>query len=189
MIGPMGFLWAARLGSVGGVVAATSRRFPLRAVHQAFSLVEVSLAIGVMAFCLLALFALLPVGMRTNHAATEQTGAALVATNVQSDLLGVEKGKWVSTRYHFVLPKPGAVAAETPQVAYVGEHGDGKVANMATEEARYRVSIGFFPPVAPDRFATRVRVLITWPAAADTGNGWPKVYAGAFETVVALDQN
>ena len=42
---------------------------------RAFSLVEVTLALGVAAFCLIAVFGLMPVGVQTNRNATSQTGA------------------------------------------------------------------------------------------------------------------
>ena len=41
----------------------------------AFSLVEVTLALGIAAFCLIAVFGLMPVGVQTNRNATSQTAA------------------------------------------------------------------------------------------------------------------
>ena len=41
----------------------------------AFSLVEVTLALGIAAFCLIAVFGLIPVGVQTNRNATSQTAA------------------------------------------------------------------------------------------------------------------
>ena len=40
----------------------------------AFSLVEVTLALGIAAFCLIAVFGLMPVGVQTNRNAISQTG-------------------------------------------------------------------------------------------------------------------
>src|SRR5437870_13907184 len=59
--------------------------FGLRRVH-AFSLVEVTLALGVAAFCLLAVFGLMPVGVQTNRNSTSQTTAANIAALAVADL-------------------------------------------------------------------------------------------------------
>ena len=48
----------------------------------AFSLVEVTLALGVAAFCLIAVFGLLLVGVQTNQRATSQTAAGSIMANV-----------------------------------------------------------------------------------------------------------
>jgi uncharacterized protein (TIGR02598 family) len=52
----------------------------------AFSLVEVTLALGVAAFCLLAVLGLLPVGVQTNRNASSQTIASNIIATVVSDL-------------------------------------------------------------------------------------------------------
>ena len=44
--------------------------------HCGFSLVEVTLALGVASVCLIAIFGLLPVGLRTNQDAIQQVAAA-----------------------------------------------------------------------------------------------------------------
>ena len=49
-------------------------------------MVEVALALGVAAFCLIPLFGLLPIGINTNRAGFEQTGAVNVASEVVADL-------------------------------------------------------------------------------------------------------
>jgi uncharacterized protein (TIGR02598 family) len=55
-------------------------------VKSGFSLVEVTLALGIAAFCLIAVFGLLPVGVQTNRNATSQTAATNVMAAVISDL-------------------------------------------------------------------------------------------------------
>ena len=59
--------------------------FGLRRVN-AFSLVELTLALGVAAFCLLAVFGLMPLGVQTNRNATSQTAAANIMAAVIADL-------------------------------------------------------------------------------------------------------
>src|SRR5438094_7676946 len=64
--------------------------FRLRRVH-AFSLVEVTLALGVAAFCLLAVFGLMPIGVQTNRNTTSQTAAANIMAAVVADLRATSK--------------------------------------------------------------------------------------------------
>src|SRR6476661_1345695 len=52
----------------------------------AFSLIEVTLAIGIAAFCLIAVMGIIPVGVQTNRNATSQTAATNVMAAVISDL-------------------------------------------------------------------------------------------------------
>ena len=53
---------------------------------SAFSLVEVTLALGVAAFCLIAVFGLMPVGVQTNRNATSQMAATNIIAAVVADL-------------------------------------------------------------------------------------------------------
>ena len=58
-----------------------------RAQVRAFSLVEVTLAIGVAAISLTAVFALLPIGLQTTHSAIEQTLSNDILAIVIADLI------------------------------------------------------------------------------------------------------
>src|SRR5438477_7816618 len=62
-------------------------RFPT----AGFSLVEVTLALGIAAFCLLTVFALIPVAALTNRNATSQTAAANIMAAVIADLRATSK--------------------------------------------------------------------------------------------------
>ena len=52
----------------------------------AFSLVEVTLALGIAAICLVALFGLMPVGVQTNRSATSQTAATAASANGSTEM-------------------------------------------------------------------------------------------------------
>ena len=56
-----------------------------------FSLVEVTLALGIAAFCLLTVFALIPVAALTNRNATSQTAATNIMAAVVADLRATPK--------------------------------------------------------------------------------------------------
>ena len=53
---------------------------------DAFSLVELTLALGIAAFCLIAVFGLMPIGVQTNRNATSQTEATNISAAVVADL-------------------------------------------------------------------------------------------------------
>src|SRR4029077_1448246 len=65
----------------------------------AFSLVEVTLALGVAAFCLIAVFGLVPVGVQTNRNATSQTTATNILSSVVSDIRASPKGSSSTAKY------------------------------------------------------------------------------------------
>jgi uncharacterized protein (TIGR02598 family) len=48
----------------------------------AFSLVEVTLALGVAAFCLIVLLGLLPTSLRTQHSSIQQTTATEIISQI-----------------------------------------------------------------------------------------------------------
>jgi hypothetical protein len=58
----------------------------------AFSLVEVALALGVAAFCLIAILGLLPAGLNTNQTSTRQTTANGILSSIVADLRGTTTG-------------------------------------------------------------------------------------------------
>src|SRR6516162_9534375 len=69
-----------------------------------FSLIEVTLALGVAAFCLIAVFGLIPVGVQTNRNATSQTAATNIMTAVVTDLRSASKTKLSSPQFGIIIP-------------------------------------------------------------------------------------
>ena len=53
---------------------------------SAFSLIELTLAIGIAAFCLLAVMGLIPIAVQTNRNATSQTAATNIIASVIADM-------------------------------------------------------------------------------------------------------
>ena len=175
--------------------------------NVAFSLVEVTLALGVAGFCLLAVFGLIPVGINLNKAAAEQAAAMNVSSALIADARATPTAfpvpvlpQPLSVRYG--IPLPTAVAtgsAQTRQVAlYLTESGE-KVASA--NDARYLAVVTLTGP-APSRLdATQMHVLLTWPAQANSGlsttattNGGDlranlKNFTGSTETTAALNRN
>jgi type II secretory pathway pseudopilin PulG len=163
--------------------------FGLRRVH-AFSLVEVTLAIGVAAFCLLAVFGLMPIGVQTNRNATSQTAAANIMAAVIADLRATPKtaGTWTGTSSQFCIP------LGTSTTLYFDNEGQcstdlagstGPCPGVAWDPAlqtRYRANITF-PSTGNLTYAD---LKLTWPAPADPATTTP---SGSVEMFAAFDRN
>ena len=144
--------------------------------YSAFSLVEVTLALGVAGFCLIALFALLPVGMQTNQHAIAQTAAVSILSAVVADM------RATSAQFSIVVPDDASSASGTTTL-YI--YDDGRVAPSAAD-ARYRLIVTFQANSAGPKAARFADLKITWPAAADPTTTTP---AGSVETFAAFDHH
>jgi uncharacterized protein (TIGR02598 family) len=153
----------------------------------AFSLVEVTLAVGVAAFCLIAVAGMLPTGLKVQQSSVQQTTANEIMAAILNDL-----------RADVVLP-PGLASKEiesgfglhthwaqiyAPDTLYFTNDGSqtGSV-NQIGPDAVFRAKITYlFPPSATTSVAN---VIITWPAAVDPTTGTP---AGYVETYIAVNR-
>jgi uncharacterized protein (TIGR02598 family) len=151
-----------------------------RPVHfsTGFSLVEITLALGVAAFCLLALFGLLPLGLQTNQNSISQTAAASVLSSIIADLRATPKTSLTSPQYDITF---GAAKS-----LYFDGEGTPVTPTDPNATPRYRVTITF--PASPaGAFApTFVSLKVTWPALVDPATTTP---AGFVETFAALDRH
>ena len=143
-----------------------------------FSLVEVTLALGIAAFCLIALFGLLPLGVQTNQSSISQTAAASVLSSVAADLRATPKTSLTSPQYDITFGS----------ARFLYFDGEGRCVTPTDPNAipRYRVTITF--PASPiGSFApTFVSLKVTWPALADPATITP---AGFVETFAAFDRH
>jgi len=163
--------------------------------RRAFSLVEVTLALGVAVFCLLTIFGLLPMGLTSNQASLEQTAAGNLSSAILGDLRSAQPlGAASSPRFGISIPAASATAGTgittaSPQTIYLASNGSvTTVTSSGTAAPVFRATIAFGTPL--QRNATPVRVLITWPALADSNpNIWPVNYSGSFEAATTLDRN
>src|SRR4051812_2993166 len=123
---------------------------------KSFSLIEVTLALGVAAVSLLAVFALLPVGVKTNQIAIEQTASTDVLSTITADLRATtvttpRGGATTSPRFGIAIPANPVGANATTILYFTGE---GQFSNTLLAASRYRVSITFLPNSAGARTAT-----------------------------------
>lgn len=141
-----------------------------------FSLVEVTLALGVAGFCLITLFGLLPLGLQTNQNALSQTGAASVLSSVVTDLRASPGTSPRSLQYDITFG--------TETLFYVDDQGQSVGPN--NPNARYRVAITF-PASSPGEFAlTWAHIKVTWPAFVDPDTTPP---GSCLETFAVVDRN
>jgi type II secretory pathway pseudopilin PulG len=158
-----------------------------RGSHCAFSLVEVTLALGIAAFCLIAVFGLMPVGVQTNRNATSQTAAANIIAAIIADLRVIPKtpGTWTGTSSEF------CISLGTSRTLYFDREGrcssdlGGSTSPCGVSwvpplQTRYRVTVTF--PLAGN--LTYADLKGTWPAAATPANA-----SGSAEMFAALDRN
>jgi uncharacterized protein (TIGR02598 family) len=151
---------------------------------SAFSLVEVTLALGIASFCLIAVFGLMPVGIQTNRNATSQTAATNVMAAVFADLRATPRASTTSSQL--------SIRFGTGKTLYFDSQGQAScdVAGLlkpncssswaAPLQTRYRVNISF-PQTGVLTYAD---VKVTWPAAATPANA-----SGSVETFAAFDRN
>lgn len=148
-----------------------------------FSLIEVTIAIGIAVFCMVSLFGLSATGLSSNNSALEQTAAAGFARAIASDLR--------VTGTNGSSPIYGITSASGTSTFYLAQDGSATAINSGPDlSSRYRASIFIVAPPAGQRMATTARILITWPALADPVPGTlPKNFSGSFEVITALDRN
>lgn len=165
--------------------------------RRAFTLVEVTLALGVACFCLLPLVGLLPLGLSSNQTSLNQTVAGNIGGAIFADMRSVQPlGSGTSARFGIVVPAVGGSSSikTTPQIIYLAADGNATdQSGSGTVAPVYRATVGFAPPaggLTATRTATVARVLITWPALSGSdSSGWPTNYSGSYEAETTLDRN
>ena len=168
--------------------SSLSARQLSRSVTSAFSLVEVTLAMGVASFCLVAVLGLLPTALKTQQASAQQTIANGVITEILADL-----------RADVRLP-PGQASKEgtsgfglhghwaqvaTPDTLYFTNEGKmtGTINGSPPADAVLRAKITYlFPPNSSTSVAT---IVVSWPAPADPATAVP---AGSVQAFIAVNR-
>jgi type II secretory pathway pseudopilin PulG len=161
---------------------------------SAFSLIEITLALGVAAFCLLAVLGLLAAGVQTQQASIQQTtanqilsgqGAALRAAiiyppglaNKLQDPDKTLRGHWCNVG--------------EPDTLYYTNEGiqtGGITPNDPPADAVFRLTLTYLNPPGGDLSYTTslATIKVTWPAQVDPATGTP---AGKVETFIAVNRD
>lgn len=148
----------------------------------AFSLVEVALALGIAAFCLVAVLALVPIGVDTGKMSSDQTAANGILTHVLADLRATPANVSTSAVYGVAIPANTATAKVE---RYFGNTAQQFSAADLSGFSRYRLTVTFLP-TAGGRAATLATLLVSWPAQVDPATGTP---TGRVQFCAALDRN
>lgn len=152
--------------------------------RQAFSLVEVTLALGVAAISLLVIFSLLPIGLQTNQRSIEQTTSADILSAVAADLRATSVtsprgANTNSTQFGISIPPAGSTGTTT-----LFFNSAGQAATSLQSDSRYHVTVTFLPNGTGAKTATFADLRVTWPAAAAITNA-----QGSAEMFAAFDRN
>ncbi len=178
--------------------------FGLRRVH-AFSLVELTLALGIAAFCLIAVFGLIPIGVQTNRNATSQTAASNILADVIADIRATARATASATPsqlYVIAIPVSGG-SNSTTQTRYFDGQGRCACDSAGSQkpnpltgscsdtwspplQLRYRLSITFPSPPTGLSYGSYADAKVTWPAATDPVTTTP---SGAVEIFAAFQRN
>lgn len=152
----------------------------------AFSLVEVTLAIGVAAFCLLTIMGLLPVATQTSRNASQQTTATDILSAVVSDLRTVPKADTRNSSKQFKINFPNN--RNNPNYLYFSNDGStaDKPDHPASDTVFWVTTTYIDPPAgAGSRTATLFEVKVMWPY-----NGNRSATPNSFvRTFISLDRN
>src|SRR5438552_3303207 len=122
-----------------------------------FSLVELTLALGIAAFCLIAVFGLMPIGVQTNRNATSQTAATSILSSVIADIRATPKTTSTSTQY--------GIALSTNSTTTLYFDGQGQFVTTLGANSRYRLIVTIPSNPAGANAATFADLKVTWPAA------------------------
>jgi uncharacterized protein (TIGR02598 family) len=137
--------------------------------NAAFSLIEVTLALGVAAFCLIAVFGLMPVGVQTNRNAASQTAATNIIAAVVADLRATPIANPTSSQF--------GITFGTNATLYFNSAG--QFSTSLTANSRYQLNVTWNGSAAL-RYAD---LKVTWPAAATAANA-----TGSTEMFAAFDR-
>ena len=164
-------------------------------VAAAFSLVELTLALGIAAFCLIAVFGLVPVAMLTNRNATSQTAATNIMAAVIADLratpmtctqslqFGIQFG--TSTTLYFDgqgRSSCDSAGLQKFRPSVTCSEGSCSGSWNPALQLRYQLNVTW-----PNSGSTGLRyadLKVTWPAAATAANA-----SGSTEVSAAFDRN
>jgi uncharacterized protein (TIGR02598 family) len=159
----------------------------------AFSLVEVTLALGVASFCLIAVLGLLPMGLKTQQASIEQTTANTISSQIVADLSAALRLPPGLQSKQFNLHGHWAEAL-TPDILYFAKDGTfipgSTNQNPPPSTAVFVAVVTYLRP--PTETTSLADVTIAWPAAAVrfSADGQPDFssVAGKVETFAAINR-
>jgi uncharacterized protein (TIGR02598 family) len=144
--------------------------------ESGFSLVEVTMALGILTFALMVLLALLPVGLNTVQKSAQESAATNVLHAVAADIRNVPTGEQTSSLYG--IPVWNA-SGSTSGDFFLDENGNRAAAGTASN---YSVYWTVRRPSAPATVPVHVHLEVAWPGDTPTPRG-------SIETLVTLSRH
>jgi len=137
----------------------------------AFSLVEVVLAMGIVSFALIVMFALLPIGLKSNN---DSMGESQGVNLLQALIADRKASAYTNYSSSYNIPALTNVTSQMTGTLYVME--DGVTTNALATAARYCVSYTVYPatniysgatnaPVSGPPQPVSINFRVSWPAA------------------------
>jgi type II secretory pathway pseudopilin PulG len=159
----------------------------------AFSLVEVMIALGIISFCVISVFGLLPVALKSMREANDRRAAVEVMNRLAGDVVSLSgsRSSYRGSGANAPSDKLSGDFSDTSTAVSARklfyENADGKRTNK--QDANY---VGVIDVVAPvgDFDLGVVKISVAWPAAAMTNasvSGWTNAQ-GSVTTVVYFNQ-
>jgi uncharacterized protein (TIGR02598 family) len=145
-----------------------------RARTRSFSLLEVVIALGVIAVGIVGILAVFPTALQTGHSAQDETRAAHIAQSVFGSLVAQAPSQFnnVQIRLSDPLTLSPSIDLTTTSSYTLYAGNDGQLTNSAAN-ATYAITIytnnavpGFTDPAS----ANAVTVRVAWPATAPAAN-------------------
>ncbi len=170
-------------------------RRPVHAATRAFSLIEVTIAIGITAFCLIPIIGMLPVGLRSLKESNEQAAAAVAVNQIATAIRKAASANGTDFIAYF-----GGDATSGKEIAYqiTGTTSpttlnlgaltiQGTPATTPLQE-RFSTHVTINPPTGGGSLGTAV-ISVAWPAAAnptwiDSSNKWDSKAEGSLTTTL-----
>lgn len=157
-------------------------------VRRAFSIIEVVIALGLVAFCLVAIMGLLPLGLRSVRESNEQAGAANAIAHIAEAIRGSTSSVATPGTFNGVIAgQPFTYSlGGGPQTLDLRLSGNGAVAGSPTDE-RLAVRVKIVAPATGATTGT-AEIGVAWPAAAnptrnDTTGEWSKAQGSVNATI------
>ena len=155
----------------------------------AFSMIEITLAMGVAAFCLIAVLGLLPVALKTQQASVQQTTATEILSDASSDLRASVRyppGQASKLNSQQQALKGHWANVGTPDTLYYTNEGaqtGGLSPGSPPPDAVFRLTLTYLLP--PTDTTSLANIRVSWPAQVDPATGTP---AGSVQTFIAVNR-
>ncbi len=156
---------------------------------SAFSLIELTVAIGIAAFCLITVFGLIPIAVQTNRNATSQTRATNIMAAVVADLRAALNAAPKSAQF--------GIAFGTNATRYFD--GEGRCSCDSAGSQKLNSVTGSCSDIWSPALQLRYQLNVTWSGStalryADLKVSWPAVAtsanaSGSAEMFTAFDRN